>query len=154
MILCIAESKGKNISGIDGIKYIAAWRLAEINELTTAKLNKYKCSSGKRIYISKITRKEIPLKIPTLHDCIVQTLFKIVTLPVVEALSDSDSYGFRPGRCGNMVVARVASIFQSYTIMKEVVLNYDIKYFFDAISHKCILDKFLMPSNTKKVLKQ
>jgi len=114
----IAKSYGRQHLNPGNFNYIKDWRFVEINKLTSKGLRKYKCFSIKSICINKTDEFLSSAQLASLHDQTIQVLFKNVLMPVIEARSDFDSYGFRPGRGGKMAVARVASILQSKTSKK------------------------------------
>lgn len=120
----IAESKGRSTPGIDGIKYSVTWRFKELTKLTTNKLNKYVCSPLRKVVIPQSNGKLRSFRILTIHDRAIQVLFKNAILPIIEANSDHDSYGFRPGRDDKMTVARLCSIIlQLSTIKKQMYVK-------------------------------
>ena len=74
--------------------------------------------------------------IPTIFDRCVQSLFKLFIEPVTETQADHNSFGFRKNRSAIHALARLRIILKSSENAGEiVVLNLDVKGFFDNISH-------------------
>jgi len=94
-----------------------------------------------------------PLGIPTIFDRAVQSLFKLVTEPITEAFADPNSYGFRKNRNAHQALARLRAILVSKPGAENIViLNLDIKGFFDNIKHEWILENYPISVKYKHVL--
>jgi group II intron reverse transcriptase/maturase len=77
-----------------------------------------------------------PLGIPAVRDRVAQEVVRRLLQPVFEPLFHDASYGFRPERNCHQAVERVIEYHeQGY----EIVLDADIKGFFDNLSHTVIL---------------
>ena len=139
-------NQGKKTAGVDNIKSIPP----EKRLLMAKKLNlRGKAKPVKRIWIPKPGRTEKrPLGIPTLEDRAVQALVKMAMEPEWEALFESTSYGFRPGRSAHDAVARIYLVINKKA---NYVLDADISKCFDQINHKHLLDKL---QTTKPIRKQ
>jgi RNA-directed DNA polymerase len=100
-------------------------------------LENYKSKPVKWVNIPKDFRKTRPLEIPTIFDRAVQSLFKLITEPVTEINADINSYGFRKNRNAHQALAKLRSILISKPGSEDIViLNLNIKEFFDNICHK------------------
>ena len=78
-----------------------------------------------------------PLGIPVVRDRVAQEVVRSLLAPVFEPLFHDASYGFIKGRNCHQAIERVLELHrQGY----KVVLDADIKGFFDNIPHKIIMD--------------
>jgi RNA-directed DNA polymerase len=143
------ENKGKKTAGVDGVKAIEPTkRLKLVKELKISN----KAMTLRRIYITKPgTKEKRPLSIPTINDRAVQMLVKMALEPEWEAIFESNSYGFRPGRSCHDAIEQ---IFVSINKKPKWVLDADISKCFDKINHKYLLNKLGgCPRNIKKQIK-
>ena len=73
--------------------------------------------------------------VPTVADRVAQTVVKKVLEPVLEAVFDRDSFGYRPGRSALDAVELVRRRSWKY----DWVVEFDIKGLFDNIDHELLL---------------
>lgn len=137
----------KGTAGIDRIfiKDFEANLDNYLEEIFTELKNKtYKPTPVKRTYIPKKNGKMRPLGIPTVKDRVVQMALVMVLEPTFEKkVFHDNSCGFRPNRGAETVLRKIiCRIEWGYTY----IYDFDIKGFFDHISHKKlmkILNKYI-----------
>jgi RNA-directed DNA polymerase len=91
-------------------------------------------------------RKEIPkdggkirvLSIPSIRDRVVQGALKLILEPIFEADFQAGSYGYRPRRSAHDAVSRVS---QEITVGKTLVIDLDLRAYFDNVRHHLLLEK-------------
>jgi len=96
-------------------------------------LKDYRCKPVRRVEILKKNRKIRGLGILATFDRAVQSLFKLVTEPITESFSDLNSYGFRKNRNAHQALAKLRA---KPGVENIVILNLDIKGFFENIKHE------------------
>ena len=134
------ENQGKKTAGIDGVKSVPpAGRFALAETIHPNRMSKRKPKPLRRVWIPKPGKAEQrPLGIPVMFDRACQALAKQALEPQWEALFESNSYGFRPGRNAHDAIA---AIFSNITHKSKYVLDADIKGCFDHIDHQALLGK-------------
>src|SRR2546423_2835675 len=134
------DNQGKKTAGIDGVKSVSpTGRLTLAEAIHPKRIAERKPKPLRRVWIPKPGKTEQrPLGIPVMFDRVVQALTKQALEPQWEALFESDSYGFRPGRGAHDAVA---AIFSNINQKSKYVLDADIKGCFDNICHQALLEK-------------
>ena len=97
----------------------------------------YRAKASRRVFIAKTDGRQRPLGVASLEDKVLQS----AVVSVLNAVYESDfmgfSYGFRPGRSQHNALDAVAV--GIYIKKVNWVLDADIRGFFDAIDHECLL---------------
>jgi group II intron reverse transcriptase/maturase len=147
--------QNKGVGGSDGVRVEDIQKHGEnrfLQELqTTLKdTHKYHPRKIKRVYIPKPSGGERPLGIPTIRDRVVQASTKSLLEPIFEADFLECSYGFRPGLSPHDALEEIRTgINNGY----KIVLDADIKGYFDNINHKKLLEFLQQRISDRKILK-
>ena len=127
--------------GVDGVTVdLFGQHLAhEIHRLQTAwQAGTYRPDAVKRVWIPKPgSTEQRPLGIPTVRDRVVQAALRLVMEPIFERDFHEHSYGFRPGRSAQQAAGVVLNHLKAQRL---VVVDVDLKAFFDSIPHERLLD--------------
>jgi RNA-directed DNA polymerase len=103
-------------------------------------------------------RKEIPkeggkvrvLSIPSIRDRVVQGALKLILEPIFEADFQPGSYGYRPRKSAHDAVSYVA---QEITRGKTLVIDLDLRAYFDNVRHQLLLEKVARRVSDDDVMK-
>jgi RNA-directed DNA polymerase len=136
-----AVKRNRGAAGVDGLsiqKYSQGieTRLSSLmKDLKTR--NAFQTAPLKRVYIPKAGSDKLrPLGIPTVDARVAQEVIRCLLDPIFEKQFHDDSFGFRKGRDCHQAVSRVLKyIDEGY----QVVVDIDIKGFFDNIPHEVIM---------------
>lgn len=113
--------------GVEIQRLQAAWRAGT-----------YRPDAVKRVWIPKPgSTEQRPLGIPTVRDRVVQAALRLVMEPIFEHDFHEHSYGFRPGRSAQQAAGVVLGHLKAQRL---VVVDVDLKAFFDSIPHARLLD--------------
>lgn len=137
----IITNSGRKTPGIDGdIWDTHEKRYQGIKSLGEYTQNPkiYKPLRMKRIWIPKPNGEKRPLGIPTMTDRAMQGVHLMSTDPIVEIMSDSNSYGFRKSRSPHNAMAKIWDLLNKDSSPKWI-LDADIKGCFDNLDHDFLL---------------
>ena len=145
--------KNNGAPGIDGVTFEAIEAqgvvgfLAQIQDELTGRT--YRPLRARRQEIPKDGGKVRVLSIPAIRDRVVQGALKLILEPIFEADFQPGSYGYRPKRTAHEAVRRVATaIVQS----KTLVIDLDLRAYFDTVRHHLLLDKVARRINDRDVM--
>lgn len=136
-----AVKRNRGAAGVDkvSIKLFAA----NLEENLTALMRELKTGTFRprplrRVHIPKGpgTTKLRPLGIPVVRDRVAQEVIRRLLAPIFEPQFHEHSYGFIPGRNCHQAIERVLELHRQG---HRVVLDADIKGFFDNLSHRVIM---------------
>ncbi len=99
---------------------------------------RYTPTPVKRCWIEKPGKPDKrPLGIPIIRDRVIQMACKLVIEPIFEANFLESSYGFRPGRSAQMAIRKIVQVVGF--AKQRVILDADIKGFFDSVDHGILM---------------
>lgn len=131
--------RNRGAAGVDkiSIKMYEANLENNLNRLMhLLKTDKFQPKPLRRQYIPKGKGKLRPLGIPAVSDRIAHEAIRQIINPIFEKLFHNSSHGFRPGRsCITAIEELLTHLKQGY----NVVVDADIKGFFDNIPHQMIM---------------
>ena len=135
-----AVKRNRGAAGVDKVSINMFEKNLEANLaalMRDLKTRRFQPKPLRRVYIPKGKSKFRPLGIPAVRDRIAQEVLRRLLSPIFERVFHEDSYGFRPKRGCHQAVERVLELHRQGL---NVVLDADIKGFFDNIPHCAILD--------------
>lgn len=143
----VISNSGGRTAGVDG----EIWDTEEKRDKAISDLReKGKPLPLKRIYIPKSNGKLRPISIPSMLDRAKQALHLMALDPIAEEEADERSYGFRKYRsCQDAIEYLYLCLHQKDRA--RIILDADIKGFFDNINHEWILKNIPMD---KSILEQ
>ncbi len=128
--------------GVDGVTFEAIERdgvcdfLEQIrDELAT---RTYRPMRSRKKEIPKGGGKTRVLSIPSIRDRVVQGALKLILEPIFEADFQPGSFGYRPKRSAHDAVHRVT---QEVSQGKTLVIDVDLRAYFDSVRHDLLLAK-------------
>lgn len=146
--------KNKGAPGIDGVTFAAIEEsgLEEFLERIREELvqGTYLPMKSREKEIDKGNGKTRTLKIPSIRDRVVQGAVKLILEPIFEPDFLDGSYGYRPKRTAHQAVQRVS---KALLEGKTIVLDLDLKSYFDTIRHEILLKKIASRVEDGRVLR-
>jgi group II intron reverse transcriptase/maturase len=148
------DLKKRSAPGVDGMTWSSYSEDLEVNlQDLTGRLARgaYRAKPVRRTYIPKADGRRRPLGIPTLEDKLVQGITKSVLEQVYEREFLGFSYGSRPGRSAHGALDALCTAISRKKV--SWVLDADIRGFFDAIDHDCLMQLIERRIGDQRVLR-
>ena len=135
----LKKNDGSYTAGVDGknIEYLQTWEMDKLIFHIQRKFNNYSPQPVRRVEIPKPNGKTRPLGIPTIMDRIIQQCILQVLEPICEAKFHKKSNGFRPNKSTENAIAQMETLMQLSN--HHIVVDIDIKGFFDNVNHSKLL---------------
>jgi RNA-directed DNA polymerase len=134
-----AVKRNRGAAGIDkvSVKMFEA-NLVDNLQALMRDLKKGSCEPFplRRVFVPKNESEFRPLGIPAVRDRVAQEVVRSLLSPIFEPLFHDSSFGFRPARNCHAAISRALDLHDSGLL---VVLDADIKAFFDNLSHEVIM---------------
>lgn len=149
----LEAKRNSGAPGADGVTFEsieAAGRGEFLMELATElRQGTYRPRAYRRREIPKEGGKVRVISIPAIRDRVVQGAIKLILEPIFEADFSKHSYGARPGRSAHEAIEDVRT---GLRYQKHVVVDVDLKGFFDNIRHDRTLAKVAQRVQDGRVL--
>ena len=148
------KNRGRNTAGVDGLTYLTPKERMKLSK-RSFNYEKYKFQPVIKRFIPKKTYKKDKrmraLGILTLKDRVMARIISFALMAKWDPIFESNVMGYRPGRSRQDAIYIICNFLSKGN---KVVLESDIKDFFENIEHKIILEKLgLFKSIIKKILK-
>jgi RNA-directed DNA polymerase len=130
------QNAGRNTPGVDGV--VCRTPESRMRLTDGLSLRGHRPQPVRRVHIPKSDSRTRPLGIPTIRERALQMLVKMALEPEWETRFETNSYGFRPGRCTmDAIVALHLTL--AHAGASAWLLDADISGCFDNIGHDPLL---------------
>jgi RNA-directed DNA polymerase len=145
--------KNDGSAGVDGLSVRATRDYLKTHwpAIRAAILNgSYRPQPVRRVQIPKPDGGVRELGIPTVTDRLIQQALLQVLQPLIDPTFSEHSYGFRPGRRAHDAVLAAQRYVQEG---RRIVVDIDLKQFFDRVNHDILMDRLAKRIEDKTVLR-
>lgn len=149
----VMAKRNNGAPGVDGVTFeaIEAQGVEQFLEQMRDDLARrtYCPQRVRRVEIPKAGGKFRQLSIPTIRDRVVQGALKLVLEPIFEADFQGGSFGYRPKRSSRDALQRIS---EAILLKKTLVIDLDLRAYFDSVVHSVLLAKVAQRVNDDDVM--
>nr|ARO91076.1 putative reverse transcriptase/maturase [Flintiella sanguinaria] len=142
----------KKMASIDGVSELGPKeRLNLLQEIS--KLQGYKHSKLRRVWIPESNGEKRPFGVPTIKDRVVQNIIKTILEPVYEAHASKGSYGLRSAISSWEIQKNIFNKLNSRCSgYEKSILELNIEKCFGRINYNKLMSMVILPQNLKSIV--